>query len=456
MDVRSKKPAPRGFDSARANRKSVQPPSAITNGPLQRAIDLHLSGDFDGAESLYSSLLESGLEDPLLYSNLAGILTRRGRTSEAIKMFSRSLKIDPANPDTCNNLGVALKASGRMAEAVAFYQRAIAQRPFFPAAHRNLAYALLQCGDYVNGWREHEWRLHVFAQEGLSRQLVAAPPCPRWDGKLDASIHLLVVGEQGLGDMLQFARYVPFLRDYVGQISLCVPEKLVPLLKCSGLADSVCGPSAIPEGCDVRWLPLMSLPFVLEATPRHPPSAFPYLRAPQDRLNYWNRQIRGSTIEGPIIGINWQGNPKTEDTNLQGRSFPLEFFSALAVIPRVRFISLQKGPGSEQLQDCSFRHLFVECQDEISACWNFLDAAAIAASCHLVITCDTALAHLSGALGRPTWILLQKYPDWRWGLNGSMTDWYPAARLFRQSSQGDWDTVFDDVLTALKSCLQHV
>ncbi len=456
MTARSKRSAQEGFNPKRS--KTVRNPweDAAATARMRRAIDLHLGGDSEQAESMYSALLAEGYKDSLLFSNLATIKMRLGFVDEAVKMFRHSLRLDPLNPDTCNNLGVALKASGKLQEAVHLYRRAVELRPDFPPARRNLAYALLQIGEYDEGWREHEWRLRIFAEEGLSRQLAVVPRCPQWDGKPDPAIHLLIVAEQGLGDMLQFVRYVPFMRAIVGRFSLCVPEKLAGLLQHSGLVNDIYLPSTIPADPSVRWLPLMSLPLVLGAIPQKPRPAFPYLRIPEDRLNYWRQRIRGKTPLGPIIGINWQGNPKTEETNLQGRSLRLEQFSILTGIPGIRFASLQKGMGSEQLERCSFRELFVACQDEISRSWDFIDTAAMVSACHLVVTCDTAMAHLSGALGCPTWILLQKYPDWRWGLEGSQTHWYPSARLFRQRHQGDWAPVLSEVFASLASCTQHV
>ena len=151
-----------------------------------------------------------------------------------------------------------------------------------------------------------------------------------------------------------------------------------------------------------------------------------------------------------IIGINWKGNPKTEKSTLQGRSLELEFFAPIASCSQISLLSLQKGTGSEQLKTCSFKDRFVSCQDQINDAWDFLETAAIIANCDLVITSDTSVAHLAGGMGKTTWLLLHKVPDWRWGLEGDSTFWYPSMRLFRQKKRGDWNEVMERVAEAIQ------
>jgi ADP-heptose:LPS heptosyltransferase len=162
----------------------------------------------------------------------------------------------------------------------------------------------------------------------------------------------------------------------------------------------------------------------------------------------WRDRLGSS--EAPLIGLHWQGNPSSEISGLQGRSFPLELFAPIAAALQIRLVALQKGPGHEQLQACSFRDRFVACQPQVDASWEFLDAAAILRHCDLLITNDTALAHLAGALGHPTWLLLHHVPDWRWGLQGDTTPWYPSLRLWRQHRRGDWPELLQRVLVGLQ------
>ena len=150
-----------------------------------------------------------------------------------------------------------------------------------------------------------------------------------------------------------------------------------------------------------------------------------------------------------IVAINWQGNPSTETNQLRGRSLPLETFSTLASCENVSFLSLQKGFGSEQLESCSYRDKFISCQDQISESWDFLDTGAIIANCNLVVTSDTADAHLAGGMGKETWLLLQYVPDWRWGMEGDTSFWYPSMRIFRQKESGNWSEVLNQVAKEL-------
>ena len=160
----------------------------------------------------------------------------------------------------------------------------------------------------------------------------------------------------------------------------------------------------------------------------------------------WSSLLKGQ--KGPVIGINWQGNPETEKMFLKGRSLEIEHFHVLTSDSQISLLSLQKGFGSEQLETCSFRDRFVNCQDQINETWDFLETAAIIANCDLVITSDTYVAHLAGGMGKTTWLLLHKVPDWRWGLEGEKTPWYKSVRMFRQHRDGDWHGVIQMMITA--------
>jgi ADP-heptose:LPS heptosyltransferase len=167
---------------------------------------------------------------------------------------------------------------------------------------------------------------------------------------------------------------------------------------------------------------------------------YPYISTKGDLIEKWKRVLQNEPR--PLIAINWQGNPRIEQGSLQGRSLTCNQYQPIATSLRQgRFVSLQKGFGSEQLEQCAFRDRFVECQEEINATWCFLETAAIMANCDLVITSDTATAHLAGGMGLQTWLLLTAVPEWRWGLQGEHTHWYPSIRLMRQQQRGDWTSV---------------
>jgi len=278
----------------------------------------------------------------------------------------------------------------------------------------------------------------------------AQPRSQRWCGDLpsNGSKDLLVVSEQGLGDTLQFMRYVIALRQKGANVSICAQEKLHTLIKASGIDQS---PLKSQQACNIshgEWIPLLSVPRYLDVSPDNPIIAEPYIKTTNELVTKWNNIL--SAEQRPIIGLNWQGNPEAEKTGLRGRSLPLEAFAPIAEHTNASLLSLQKGFGSEQLQTCSFKQRFVKCQHQVDKTWDFLETAAIIANCDLVITSDTAVAHLAGGMGKATWLLLKKVPDWRWGLFGNTTFWYPSMRLFRQQERNDWHEVLQRVTEALQ------
>ncbi|MDP6171909.1 MAG: hypothetical protein QF702_07110, partial [Prochlorococcaceae cyanobacterium ETNP2_MAG_10] len=190
------------------------------------------------------------------------------------------------------------------------------------------------------------------------------------------------------------------------------------------------------------WSPLLSVPRYLDVSPDNPIITEPYIKTTEELITKWKDIL--SVEQRPIIGINWQGSHTSTV-----RSFPLETFAPIAQYSNASLLSLQKGSGSEQLDNCSFQDRFVGSQEQINNTWDFLETAAIIANCDLVITSDTSVAHLAGGMGKTTWLLLKKVPDWRWGLKGDTSFWYPSMRLFRQKERGDWDAVIQRVTAAI-------
>ena len=204
-----------------------------------------------------------------------------------------------------------------------------------------------------------------------------------------------------------------------------------------------------------KWLPLLSLPGYLQVRPDHPIVDTPYIKVPEQQVDQWQQKLAAE--QRPIIGINWSGNSwsaplaKKEDW----RSLPLEAFAPIVEKTNVTLLSLQKGLGSEQLADSSLRHRFVGCQEDVHQTWDFVETAAIIANCDLIVTSDTAVAHLAAGMGHPTWLLLVAVPEWRWGVEGESSFWYPSMWLFRQREQGNWAEVMERVATALAALLSH-
>jgi hypothetical protein len=293
-----------------------------------------------------------------------------------------------------------------------------------PVLHLNLGIVLLLTGQFETGWEEYEWRFRA----GAAR----LPPCgqPRWMGEDLSGRTLLIRAEQGVGDTIQFCRYMPMIPAR-GRIVFEVQPGLRHLLR-NVAADVVTVGDALPPFD--TWCPLLSLPHLLGMQAPVPP----YLAADADRVAVWRDRIG---THGRRIGIAWQGNPVAAAE--RGRSIPLREYLPLAQVPDVRLISLQKHHGLEQLATVPDGLRIETLGEDFDAGPDaFIDTAAVMQCLDMVITSDTSVAHLAGALGRPVWVGLQHVPDWRWLLEGEDCRWYPTMRLFRQPKRGDWGGVF--------------
>ena len=416
---------------------------------------LQETGDFQGALDHCRTALALRPEFAEAHSNLGNALQSQGDLDGALAAYAEALARKPAFAQAHVNRGMALQCRGDLQEAIAAYRRALDLDPVNPGAHANLAMALLSQGDYEQGWSEYTWRWRTGK---LSRSALMASR-PAWDPAgppLGPGEPLLLLSEQGLGDSLQFMRYCQALEQKVGgDVVFCAPDPLVELARLSGAAARVCShqdAAALGLG---RWFPLLSVPGLLGVTAGEPLVKEPYLRVPEPRRAAWAERLQASLADGQsaIIGLNWQGAPQAETNILRGRSLPLAEFAPLAKTKGVALVSLQKGVGSEQRDHVSFVDRFVGCQPMIDHTWDFVDTAAIVLACDLVITSDTAVAHLAGGLGVPTWLLLHPVPDWRWGLEGSTSPWYPSMRLFRKKPGSHWSELMGEVHQALEPFL---
>jgi hypothetical protein len=295
----------------------------------------------------------------------------------------------------------------------------------------------LQQGDFEHGWPDYELRWVL--------PRAASPPAERpiWDGSCLDGKTILVHAEQGLGDTIQFIRFLPMLKERGGTVLFACPPRLERLLgACAGI-DQVAFSGAPPHLFDVQ-APLMSLPGICGTTLATIPAAVPYLRADACLVEHWRRQLEPA---GDFkIGIAWQGNPKHAGDRY--RSIPLRHFEALANLNGVKLVSLQKGPGVEQL---SAPFSLVEFGDRLDSAGAFLDTAALLMNLDLVVTVDSAVAHLAGALAVPVWVVLGVGPDWRWMLERADSPWYPTMRLFRQRRLGAWAEVLECIAAEVES-----
>jgi tetratricopeptide (TPR) repeat protein len=396
----------------------------------------HVLSDVGRPEEAVAAYREALRHKPGLpdgYNNLGLALRQAGRLEDALGALRQAAKQTPRDSAALSNLAGVLKELGQPAEAEACYRAALCEHPDNPVLHLNLGVVLLLAGQFEAGWQEYEWRFRAGA--------VQIPTCtqPRWNGDDLAGRRLLIRAEQGMGDTIQFCRFVPIAAQR-GEVVLEVQPGLRHLISCVLDETRIVTVGRPLPRFDV-WCPLLSLPYLLGMEAPQPP----YLAANAARVAEWRARIG---THGRRIGIAWQGNPTSAAE--RGRSVPLGEFLPLAQLPGVRLISLQKHDGLQQLASLPEQLRIETLGDDFdSGPEAFLDAAAVMQCVDLVVTSDTAVAHLCGALGRPVWVALQHVPDWRWQLNGEACAWYPTMRLFRQPKRGDWASVFARIAACL-------
>jgi tetratricopeptide (TPR) repeat protein len=353
------------------------------------------------------------------------------RLGEAEAAFRQALRLEPSLSLGHANLGLALFRQGRLAEAEAAYRQAIAGRPDAWEAHHNLGVLLLETGRFEEGWREFEWRLRA----PQDRRREAAFAAPMWAGEPLGGRTILVYAEQGFGDMIQCARFVRVLAALGARVVLRAPAPLHRLF--AGLAGvgSLIGEDEPVPPADFR-APMFSLPRLLGVTLEVLPGPVPYLAADPGLTARWKASLDGvAPRPGPRIGVVWSGNAAAKVD--RGRSAPLAAFEPLAQAAGAPLISLQKGFGLDQLTALPAQMAVTVLGSAYDA-GDFADTAAVIENLDLVVACDTAVAHLAGALGRPVWLALNARSEWRWLHDRKGSPWYPGHRLYRQPSPGDW------------------
>jgi tetratricopeptide (TPR) repeat protein len=423
-------------DAAAACRQAVaiRPDMAPAHHELGRV--LYQANDLDGAIAAYRAAIQHG-DVAEYHNNLAAALYSRGDAETAAAEYRIALAMRPDYAQASNNLGSALKQLEQFDDAAAAFNRALELRPDYAAPHWNLGLLRLLLGDFPGGWPEYEWRWQV---RELNPPQIKSPR-PRWDGTDLNGRRILLYTEQGFGDAMQFVRYVPLVVKRGGKVILCCQPELLPLLKTvEGVEAAALMDQQTPD-FDVHY-PLMSLPALFSTTLADIPAAIPYLHPDPEKVQWWNQRLAGD--DRLKIGLVWAGLAK--HAHDRHRSIAPELLAPLAKTRPARFVSLQKGrPNSPAPQ------LPMEMDDWTNDLKDFSDTAALVANLDLVITVDTAVAHLAGAMGKPVWVLLQKVPDWRWMLNRSDSPWYPTVRLFRQPTRGDWLRPIAEITEALRS-----
>jgi len=369
-------------------------------------------------------------------NGLGVALALTNQLDDAIAKFREALRVDPNSAVAVKNLGVALAERGEFDESLVKLDRAIELNPDFPEAHGNLAMVSLMNGRFARGWVEYEWRWRA------NLTFLATPrelSQPRWDGKPLEGKTILLHAEQGFGDTMQFVRYVPMVAAMGGRVIVEVQRELVQLVRRAFGAEKVIGAGDLPPRFDCHC-PLLSLPLAFATDLNSIPGKIPYLFADAASTARWKERV-DAVGAGLKIGLVWAGNPKNRLDSK--RSIPIEQIYQLVRARGARFFSLQKNAGNLTWP------ADVSVTDWTSELRDFDDTAALVANLDLAISVDTAVAHLAGAMGKRTWVMIPYVPDWRWLLGRADSPWYPTVRIFRQSVRGDWEGVMEEVRGAL-------
>ena len=442
----------------------------------QRALSLHHAGKLADAEGLYKTLLsyfpnqveilttlgilllqqgrsEAGFQhlkktlslnpnQPAALYNMAVELQKLARLDEALACYNQTLKLNPQDINALINRGNTLKDLKQYQEAIVSFERALALQPNIPSAHWNKALTHILLGEYVQGWKEYEWGWQC-GERGTSRKYSR----PTWLGEDPiAGKTILIHPEQGFGDLIQFCRYVPMLETLGAKVILEAPASLVELM--ASLSSTV---TVIKEGEALpnfdMVCPVMSLPLALKTSLETIPASLPYLTVSEAKKQFWQTKLGQKTK--PRIGIVWSGSMTNKiDNNLCARrNIPLTELKPLFELP-FEFHVLQKDirPEDKPILD-ALTHLHCH-QDELQ---DFADTAAIIQEMDLLISVCTSVAHLSGALGHQTWVLLPYSADYRWMLNKKDSPWYPSIELIRSEKIGDWSDVTHTIIKKLQS-----
>jgi Tfp pilus assembly protein PilF len=400
-----------------------------------------VQGELAEAELHQRRAIELSPQQPEFHLNLGALLVKQKRLSEAEIPCRQALLLAPNSPRAWANFGVFLACTGRASEAEQSYRTAMAIDPSYRTARHNLAYLLLRDERYDEGWECLEAR-NMY--EPLARQLA----CPRWQGEPLQDKSLLIGLEMGHGDMIQFCRYARLAKEAgAARVSVVCHAALKTLFLTLDDIDEVIGANeSFPASGWDFWTPPMSFPFFFKTRHDSIPARVPYLKAEPDAVRRWAEEI-SSTPSHPRVGIVWRGNPRFE--NDADRSLPSPaVLASLADVPGAAFFSLQKGPTAEDERALA---AYLPCVTLGHRLSNFAETAAVIENLDLVLTVDTAVAHLAGALGRPCWLLLPAFKtDWRWLLDRDDSPWYPEGmRLFRQQAPGDWAPVLARVVAEL-------
>ncbi len=395
---------------------------------------------FQEAAGAFRKVIEHNPQLAEAHFNLGSTCLDNEQYDQAVHHLSTALRLKPGYADAWNNLALACKNMGDLDRARSYLDKALQIDANLSLAHWNRSFIYLLQGDWLNGWKDFEWRFQTPQWRTLYPHRIEGE---RWDGKPMPGRTLLVHDEQGLGDTLQFVRYLPLARQRCGRLILETRRELTPLF--NGLAGTdhiiIRSIDHPPKVAFDQYIPLMSLAGLLATTPDALPLDSPYIQAPADATAHWRQHLPHGGFK---VGLVWAGRP--EHANDGNRSCDLKQISTLLDLDQVQFVALQKGPAARQIKTIQNSANIIQLGEQLK---DFADTAGVLMNLDLVITVDTSVAHLAGALGRPVWVLIPYIPDWRWMMTGQRTPWYPTMSLFRQRNPKQWRAVIDDIKLSL-------
>lgn len=388
------------------------------------------AGQIEQAIQTFRQLLATWPNHGDAHNGLGDALQAAGDIEGAIQAYRHATSLLPRSPEAHNNLGSALQEAGQIEQAISEFRAALNFAPDHAAIHYNLSLALLLSGDLPAGFAEHRWRWKV-PQLGLTHRSF---PQPQWDGSAPSGTRILIYCEQGFGDSIQFMRYVPIIAQRGAHVILQLPAELVNLAQTlAGSPQIVRFGDPLPE-FDAH-VAMLDLPLVIGATLQSIPTA-PYFSATPADTEHWRTRIAQVSTGKPKVGIAWAGRP--EHRNDRNRSIPFAEIESLLQNNSAQFFSLQlNAPANPELTEWT------------SELHDFSASAGLIANLDLIISVDTSVAHLAGAMGKPVWLLLPFAPDWRWLIKRSDSPWYPTMRIFRQARAGGWSAVLREVGASL-------
>lgn len=397
---------------------------------------------FEEALVSYDSALILNPDHAPSHYNRGTTLHEMRQYPEALKSYDRALHLQPNYPDALSNRGATLYELKRHQEALESYDRALVLQPDYPEAHWNAASLRLLTGDFKRGWVEYEWRWQYEIMALANRNFAQ----PLWRGHEIQGKTILLHAEQGLGDTIQFCRYSSLVAARGGRVILEVDKRLRGLMESlAGVTQLISAGDPLPE-FDLHC-PLLSLPLAFDTRLETIPSKIPYLRPPTDKLEEWTRRLEKT--QGCRVGLVWAGNAAHHRDQIRSIDF-----SMLAPLlgTGARFVSIQTDVRAKDLAMLNACPDIDQYADKLV---EFSDTAALISNLDLVISVDTSVVHLAGALGRPVWVLLPHLPDWRWLLDRDSSPWYPTAHLFRQDNRRDWESVISSVRDALRAFINR-